>query len=270
MTYTPGDGNLFSVSDTDWTLNIPTTAALAVGNYEVAASSTDLAGNVGMDGTTNELTVEAPTNTFANDGWTAANGEDPDGPTGPAIAIGYDAFTSIQAAIDAAADGGTVTVAASSTGDADYDESVLIGKNLTLQGETGGSAVVVDGAGNFTVDIASGATDVTLKDITVTGAGRHGIRANLAGLNLVLNGTTVEDSPRYGLRADGLNSLNIEDSTFANNNTEGGFAGVGLLGGTASVEISGTDFSGESVPILNDVGSLTVNASENFWGAWLA
>ncbi len=61
-TYTPGDGSL-SVSGTDWTLAILAENALPEGTYEVAASATDAAGNMGTDGTTNELVIDltAPT-----------------------------------------------------------------------------------------------------------------------------------------------------------------------------------------------------------------
>lgn len=55
-TYTAGDGNL-SVSGTNWTLQVPTANALATGTYSVTASSTDAAGNVGTDATSNELVI---------------------------------------------------------------------------------------------------------------------------------------------------------------------------------------------------------------------
>ena len=56
VSFTDGDGNL-SVGGTDWSLTIPLGNALRVGKYNVAASSTDAAGNTGSDSTTNELVL---------------------------------------------------------------------------------------------------------------------------------------------------------------------------------------------------------------------
>jgi cyclophilin family peptidyl-prolyl cis-trans isomerase len=58
QTYSPGDGNLVVVG-TNWTLNIPAAHTLPAGTYNVSASSTDAAGNVGTDTTTGELVIEA-------------------------------------------------------------------------------------------------------------------------------------------------------------------------------------------------------------------
>jgi hypothetical protein len=55
-TYAMGDGNL-RVSDTSWTLQIPAADALAEGTYDVSATATDVAGNVGSDTTTDELRI---------------------------------------------------------------------------------------------------------------------------------------------------------------------------------------------------------------------
>ncbi len=57
VTYNPGDGNL-SVSGINWTLAIPAGNELSEGVYEIAASSTDVAGNVGADATADELTID--------------------------------------------------------------------------------------------------------------------------------------------------------------------------------------------------------------------
>jgi predicted secreted protein len=56
-TYTVGDGNL-SVTGSAWTLTIPAAHALAEGTYNVTASATDAAGNVGNDTTVNELVID--------------------------------------------------------------------------------------------------------------------------------------------------------------------------------------------------------------------
>ncbi|MCA9077956.1 MAG: choice-of-anchor D domain-containing protein, partial [Planctomycetaceae bacterium] len=56
ITYTVGSDLV--VNGTDWTLQIPVGNALAEGTYEVSATSTDTAGNVGSDQTNNELIID--------------------------------------------------------------------------------------------------------------------------------------------------------------------------------------------------------------------
>ncbi|MFL1894587.1 Ig-like domain-containing protein [Aquimarina sp. 2-A2] len=58
VTYTEGDGNLVDNTDGTWTLQIPTGNEITEGTYDVVASSTDAAGNVSNDTTTNELTID--------------------------------------------------------------------------------------------------------------------------------------------------------------------------------------------------------------------
>ena len=50
-----------TVSGTNWSLTVPTGNALADGTYEIAASSTDTAGNTGSDASANELTISTST-----------------------------------------------------------------------------------------------------------------------------------------------------------------------------------------------------------------
>ena len=57
QTYTAGDGHL-SVEGDVWTLQIPAEHALEEGTYTVSATATDAAGNVGNDGTTDELVID--------------------------------------------------------------------------------------------------------------------------------------------------------------------------------------------------------------------
>ena len=61
--YTEGDGNLTDNGDDTWTLNIPDADALPDGVYDVVATATDDTGNVSMDVTIDELTIDslAPT-----------------------------------------------------------------------------------------------------------------------------------------------------------------------------------------------------------------
>jgi len=56
--YAPGDGALALGADDTWTLDVPAGDALADGTYEVQARVTDAAGNVSVDTSTEELSVD--------------------------------------------------------------------------------------------------------------------------------------------------------------------------------------------------------------------
>ena len=58
VTYTNGDGSLTYEPDGSWQLEVPALNTLADANYEIVVSVTDLAGNVSVDGSTDELTVD--------------------------------------------------------------------------------------------------------------------------------------------------------------------------------------------------------------------
>jgi hypothetical protein len=78
------------------------------------------------------IPVRADVNTtYVDDDWAGTTpGEDPDG-AGPAQAFGTDAFATIQEAIDATADDGTVNVAAGT-----YSERIVIDSPMTVRGAT--------------------------------------------------------------------------------------------------------------------------------------
>ena len=59
VTYTEGDGNLIDNGDDTWSLTIPDANALPDGTYDVMATATDAAGNVNMDATIDELTIDS-------------------------------------------------------------------------------------------------------------------------------------------------------------------------------------------------------------------
>ncbi len=73
---------------------------------------------------------------YVDSAWSGSYGTDPDG-AGPAHGIGIDAFSTLQAAIDAVNAGGVVNVAAGSYAGATVD------KDITLNG---GAGVIVNGA----------------------------------------------------------------------------------------------------------------------------
>ncbi len=88
----------------------------------------------------------APAQVYVNPAFTGPPGSDPDGP-GPATAVGFDAFPTIQQGLDAVATGGAVNVAAGT-----YPEHLTVSRSVVLQGAVlqGGSGVTVlagDGTG---------------------------------------------------------------------------------------------------------------------------
>jgi hypothetical protein len=90
---------------------------------------------------------------------------DPDG-AGPASSVGYDAFSTIQAGINAVAAGGTVHVEAGT-----YAESLTVAKSITLDG--GGHAATITGA------MSINAANVTVNGFTLTNpAGTEAVRVN--------------------------------------------------------------------------------------------
>ncbi|RXG20424.1 T9SS type B sorting domain-containing protein, partial [Leeuwenhoekiella marinoflava] len=57
VVYTEGDGNLVDNNDDTWTLGIPTGNEIPEGTYDVEAELMDALGNISVDGTTDELTI---------------------------------------------------------------------------------------------------------------------------------------------------------------------------------------------------------------------
>ena len=130
----------------------------------------------------NNTNAPARVTLFVNRAWTnAPAGSDPDG-AGPALAIGWDAFASIQSALNVASSGAVITIASGV-----YPERLAIAKSVTLAGATAsdpvngalplaviqppwvssGGALVEIGA---TDDSGSGTPQVVLRDISLSGS----------------------------------------------------------------------------------------------------
>lgn len=101
--------------------------------------------------------------------------ENPDGThgvSGSVAQVGFKAFNTLQAAIDAAQDGETVTLLA----DATEDATISAGKNITL--DLGGKTLTNTNTGKATLTIAKGTTATVKSGNIVGGTGFYTIQNN--------------------------------------------------------------------------------------------
>lgn len=182
-------------------------------------------------------------NTYADDSWVGlADGTSvtPAFPVGSvAHTIGYDAFATIQEAIDAVASNGHVYVQAGM-----YNETLSIYKALTLQGEVGG------GGTRLAKIVSAGVTQITASHVTFDSFDYSAPDAN--GINI------SNDSPAAG---QAYTDVTISNNYFHN---VGGFYGGGTKAiksawGVDNLHIINNIFDG----ITNTVGTGTGNRSSN-------
>lgn len=149
---------------------------------------------------------------------------------------GYNNFSTIQSAINAVENNGTVHLAAGN-----YNENVNVNKPVTLAGK-GSDKTIISGTTGVGLSLSAG-TDashrVIVKNLKVTGFTTGVVASSFNTLRNVVS----ENNTNYGMSLNSLNDLRIFNSKF-NNNT------VGLkLGSTASankVQISGSEFNGNT------------------------
>lgn len=155
--------------------------------------------------------------------------ENPDGThgvSGSVAQVGFKAFNTLQAAIDAAQDGETVTLLA----DATEDATIAAGKNITL--DLGGKTLTSTNAGKATLTIAKGAT-ATVKNGNIVG------------------GTSYYAIDNYGTAA-------LEDVTATAGNTDSSMI---RNDGTLTIE-SGSYSGGLNVVKSEEDSTLTINGGK--------
>ncbi len=157
------------------------------------------------------IDLEGPTDPLYVDGAWAAAAPGTEVPGGHFT--GYDAFGTIQSAVDAAIPGGTVNVAAGA-----YVEQVVIdGKDLAVQGAGAGATTIQSPASltasfmtgsntNKPVVLCQNANDIHLSDLTVDGDGQGNANARFMGVAYFNAGGALLDADVLHVRntpADG-------------------------------------------------------------------
>lgn len=206
---------------------------------------------------------------------------------------GGEDFETIQAAVDHANDGDTIEVRAGT-----YD-SVDLDKNVSLVGDGPGSTVIEGGDDNAI--LLTGHTD-ELGDIVVSGFTLHSAEAagliafsdgntdfdtrNLLVSNVVVDGAvsgiyffdatgvTIQDSEVRNVEGAaiamaGVENVRIEGNELADNGA-GVSVGIGFPASVypdnADIRVVDNNIDGNDVGVFNDDETLTVDATENYWG----
>jgi parallel beta-helix repeat protein len=119
-------------------------------------------------------------------------------------------FRTVQEAIDAVAPGGTVVLAAGA-----FSTPIGIYKNITLRGSPG---TILEGNKKIGIVIASGATKVSLQNLTVRN-GLVGIRIEAGGseISITLDQISVSANEQDGLQIRSTVLVSIQKSTFSAN-----------------------------------------------------
>lgn len=214
-----------------------TFASSDVGTHAVTSNDVTItggdAGNYDFNNTatgTGEILL-VPTIVYVDDNWAGIGAWiDPDG-EGLATYFGYDAFATIQEGIDAVETGGTVNVAAGT-----YNESLLIGKSLTLVGSDITKPVIIGLApANYIIKV-NGANDVVLNNLEIngntTGTGSnnfdYGILVDNSGTEL--NPVEIFNSTVKNIWKTSANGIEADNGSYVlvHNNTVSSFHKRGI------------------------------------------
>ena len=195
---------------------------------------------------------------FANAGSSFVLDADPVLAGNQSAVIGLNAFASIQAAVDAVIDGGTVKVnshGSNTSPSGAYNESVSVGKSLVLTGNAiSGLAgdVVIDPTTGPGLTISGSTTNVTIRNLQVTDA-TTGIDASMA--TMTISNVGVSNS-NIGISIGTDAIANVSASSLNQNAT-----GIGINGTRAHAVLESNTIDDSLTGILvADGGTLELGA----------
>ena len=233
-TYTEGDGNLTDNGDGTWSLVI--TVPLSEGVYDVMATATDLASNVSVDTTTNELTIDLTNPTLPTVDFLTTND------TTPTITGTADSIDDLTVVVD----GEIYTEGDGNLTDNGDDTWTLVipAGNELVDGTYDVVATATDAAGNASVDatvdeltIDTTASTVPTVDFLTTNDNTPAITGTADSVD---NLTVTVDGVTY-IEGDGNLSDNGDDTW-----TLVIPAGNALTDGTYDVVATATDAAGNA------------------------
>jgi hypothetical protein len=206
------------------------------------------------------LTAGNHAEVYVDDDWAGTDvGTDPDD-DGPALSFGYDSFATIQDAITAVVEAGTVYVA-----DGVYTGQVTVDKTVTIAGANAGVPAGVDPGTRAAESVLTGgfvlsADDVVIDGFTVVdGTGPGGIGSQTAVfMTSGSDGHTIQnnilDGPGTGSETRGILTTfngNNHDLTIRDNEFFDWKGGI-FNQGNSNVNIAGNDFHDLFAGVSND------------------
>lgn len=162
------------------------------------------------------------------------------------------AFTTVQAAINAAPAGSSITIPAGT-----YREKVVVNKSLMLN-MTG---VTIDGTG-LNIPLQQGVFSIQASNVTVNGvradnSGGAGIDISNSAMNVVLTNCRGDDNKQEGFHIAGVTNVLVHACTFDHNDV----SGTTYSGG----EQGGGKFS-NSIGVTFDSNMVFNNGGPGLWG----
>ena len=269
----PPDGSVqFLVNGVAYGSTVPLsggTAQLAItepaGSYTVTAQYTgdaNYAATLPAAETSATLTVNqaAPTSVYVFSGYASdAPGTAVTWSDGSTHYVGFDAFGTIQAGINAVAAGGTVNVASGT-----YTEQLTIDQSLSVVG-AGVSSTTIQAPATLSgneIEIAGGVT-VTMSGLNLDGASSstaidvHG--GILSASSLAVTGYNV------GVSVENGGAVKITASTIDGSAT-GILVGSGS-GDTSTLTATNDSFAGDTVGVKSNQSSGSLTATMDWWGS---
>lgn len=170
-------------------------------------------------------------------------------------------YKTIQAALDCAAGGDIIVIAAGT-----YTENLSISKDITLQGASAAS-VTVNGAGIGRVVTVDAAVTVKLSGVTLTngsaadGAGIYSSASSLSLSDLSISGNTA--TTRGGGIFTDAGTVDVTNGTISGNQAVSG-GGIYTLAGTVTVlggTLTANTASGVGGGVFTQAGSLSATAN---------